>query len=201
MSDARWPLDGASDHAVSEALYLSDPDGNGVEVYADRPRESWPRVDGQLAMTTLPLDLNNLIDAADAESAAGIAWSGFSTGAVVGHVHLRVSSVAAARALFVDAVGMDVTAANYPGAIFMSAGGYHHHVAANVWGGSNVPPLPSNAAGLLEFELIVPNGTAIEAIWKRARDGGVNAQQVSNGVALEYAGGIRVVVVAGPAGT
>jgi catechol 2,3-dioxygenase len=195
VAQARWPLDGASDHAVSEALYLSDPDGNGVEIYADRARDSWPRVGGQVAMTTLPLDINNLVDTADAESAAGVVWRGFPAESVVGHVHLRVSSIAAARALYVDTVGLDITADNYPGALFMSAGGYHHHVAANIWGGSDAPPLRADTAGLIAFELIVPDTGAIEAIRLRALESEIPVEQVQNGIALTYAGGIRTLVV------
>jgi catechol 2,3-dioxygenase len=195
LSEARYPLQGGSDHGVSEALYLADPDGNGVEIYADRARERWPRSNGEIAMSTMPLDVESLLLEADSsESKSNSPWEGFPEGSTVGHVHLRVPSIEAARKLLVDTIGFDVISARYSGAIFVSAGGYHHHVAANIWEGANVPPLPDDASGLLDFEVIVPDAEEIQMIAERARSAGLPVEAVVSGIAVEH-GGIRVHLV------
>lgn len=143
----RAPLQGASDHLVSEAIYLADPEGNGIEVYADRPRLSWYGRDGKLKMATEVLDLNDLAAAARAP------WAGAPVGLVVGHVHLQVGALPAAEAFYGDVIGMEVTA-HYPGAAFYGAGGYHHHLATNVWNSRNATPRRFPATGLAEVELL-----------------------------------------------
>lgn len=141
------PLQGASDHLVSEAIYLADPEGNGIEVYADRPRLAWYGADGRLKMATEALDLNAL--AADARAP----WAGAPDGLVVGHVHLQVGALPAAEAFYGGVIGMEVTA-HYPGAAFFGAGGYHHHLATNVWNSRNAAPRSLPATGLAEVELL-----------------------------------------------
>lgn len=142
---------GASDHLVSEAVYLRDPDGLGIEVYADRPRAAW-RYDGrQLLMDTKPLDAKDL-----AREAGGRPWTGMPAGTTVGHVHLHVGDVDEAAAFFHAALGLDATVWSYPGALFMSAGGYHHHLGVNTWGGANARRPGSGDARLLEWEIVVP---------------------------------------------
>lgn len=138
MVAARTPVVGAADHGVSEAIYLEDPDGHGVEVYADRPRDAWLRRDGRIAMTTEPLDVAGLL--ADGRD-AGRPWSA-PAGTRLGHVHLRVRDVDEALAFYRDVVGFDAVA-SLPGASFLSVGGYHHHLGVNAWqsaGGSPVDP-------------------------------------------------------------
>jgi catechol 2,3-dioxygenase len=193
LTAARYPLQGASDHAVSEALYLADPDGNGVEIYADRPRESWTRANGEIVMTTMRLNLESLLAEVDAV-AGNDQWDGFPGGTVVGHIHLRVASIDRSRALLSEIIGFDIIVSRYPGAIFVSAGGYHHHVAANVWEGSNFPPLPGDAAGLIDFEIVVPDAEEIAAIGKRARTAGVHVESLAHGLAIGQ-DGIRVRIV------
>jgi catechol 2,3-dioxygenase len=153
LSDSRWHLDGASDHLVSEALYLSDPDGIGIEVYRDRPRSEWGiGGDGQVAMATLPLDLESIA----AEARAG-ATPKVAAETRMGHVHLNVAGLTAAEAFYgPDGLGFDVTARNYPGALFVSAGGYHHHIGMNTWLGEGAPPPPDGAIGLRRFTLNAP---------------------------------------------
>jgi len=145
-----YPLSGAADHAVSEALYLNDPDGNGVELCADRLPQEWVWQDGQVLMTTKPLDLKELArtkrsDAAPLPAATSL-----------GHIHLHVADLAAAERFFHDYLGLAVTQRAYPGAVFLAAGDYHHHVAINLWAGKAAPP--ANAAGLISyrFEVSVP---------------------------------------------
>ncbi|CAN5512919.1 VOC family protein [soil metagenome] len=168
---------GASDHLVSEALYLQDPDGLGIEVYADRPRSDWRHEAGQLAIATQPLDLQSLVRAA-----AGERWSGMPAGTVIGHIHLHVGDLARAEAFYHHGLGLDKVVWSYPGALFLSAGGYHHHLGLNTWA-AGAAPAGEGDARLLEWEILVPAvadargaleslaaaGDAVEA----AADGGV----------------------------
>jgi catechol 2,3-dioxygenase len=145
-----WRFDGASDHGVSEALYLSDPDGLGIEIYADRPRERWERPPGGqgVRMYTLPLDLDDLLTQAEEPTAAMAPRS------VVGHVHLKVADVERTNAFYRDVLGFEEQA-RIPSAAFLSAGGYHHHVGLNSWQSSGGSPAPPDAPGLrrVDFEL------------------------------------------------
>jgi len=147
----RWPIDGASDHGVSEALYLSDPDGLGIEIYADRPREQWPRTreGGEIAMFTRPLDVDDLLAQGPSEPTAAVAPA-----VVVGHVHLKVAHVARAAAFYRDVLGF-TEQAHMPSAAFLAADGYHHHIGLNSWQSRGAHPAPANAPGLrlLTFEL------------------------------------------------
>ena len=158
-----WRLSGASDHLVSEALYLSDPEGNGIELYRDRPREEWPVAGGVIRMDTLPLDLGSLL----AEDDAGSPGPGMPAGTTLGHVHLQVADLAAAERFWVEALGLDVTVRGYPGALFTSAGGYHHHVGLNTWAGAGAPPPPAGAQGLARFELVLPDEQAVREAGER----------------------------------
>ncbi len=144
LVDYDWPFQGFADHLVSEALYLADPDGNGLELYVDRPRDQWQRRNGQLEMATDPLDVNALLAEADADATP---WTGVYPETDVGHVHLHVSDLTRAEAFYSDLLGLDVTQRGYPGALFLSAGGYHHHLGVNVWAGAGAPPPPLEAAG------------------------------------------------------
>ena len=149
LADQRWPMTGASDHLVSEALYLDDPDGLGIEIYRDRPREEWPMSNGQLLMATNPLDLPSLIDEPGEEAH----WGGLEAGTVMGHVHLHVPHLAAAEAFYCGEVGFAPTLRGYPGALFVAAGGYHHHLGLNTWAGVGAPPPPEQAVGLRSFTI------------------------------------------------
>jgi catechol 2,3-dioxygenase len=141
---------GMSDHFVSEAVYLTDPDGLGIEVYADRPRDAWRYDERQLFMTTNHLDVDDLI-----KSAGGERWTGVPAGTVLGHVHLYVGDIDKAEAFYHHALGFDKVVWSYPGALFMSAGGYHHHLGTNTWA-RGAPPATDADARLLEWEIIVP---------------------------------------------
>ncbi|CAN5691528.1 catechol 2,3-dioxygenase [soil metagenome] len=152
---------GAADHLVSEALYLYDPDGLGIEVYADRPREAWKRVGPELMMATDPLDRNDLLRAAGDEL-----WSGMPAGTVMGHVHLHVGDIDEAGAFFSDALGFDKMVWSYPGALFLAAGGYHHHLGTNVWAGPGARPTRADEAGLLEWTIYLPDAASVDAAAK-----------------------------------
>lgn len=155
---AGWQFDGASDHGVSEALYLSDPDGLGIELYADRPREQWQRpADGRgVRMYTLPLDIQDLLS-----QGAQMPGPLLAEGSFVGHVHLKVSDVPRAAAFYRDTLGFDEEA-QFPGAAFLAAGGYHHHIGLNSWQSAGAGPAPENAPGLrrVRFTLADPGALA-----------------------------------------
>ena len=141
---------GMSDHLVSEAIYLTDPDGLGIEVYADRPRDTWRHEQRQLVMATEPLDVDDLVRAAGA-----IGWTGMPAGTVIGHVHLHVGDIAAASRFYHEGLGFDRMVWNYPGALFLAAGGYHHHLGTNTWA-AGAAPAGEGDARLLEWEVLVP---------------------------------------------
>jgi catechol 2,3-dioxygenase len=176
---------GMADHLVSEALYLWDPDGLGIEVYADRPRERWQHRGRELAMTTDPLDVQSVIDAGGGE-----AWTGAPEGTRMGHVHLHVGSLEESEAFYHGGLGFDKTVWSYPGALFMSAGGYHHHLATNIW--SSGPAASADEARLVEWELIVPSDADVEAAARNLRDARYSIDTAPNGIAAADPWGTRV---------
>lgn len=149
---------GAGDHLVSEAFYLQDPDNLGIEVYADRPRSAWRRVGRELMMATDPVDVAGLMKAAGETP-----WSGMPAGTVMGHVHLHVGDIARAASFYSDALGFDRTVWQYPGALFMGAGGYHHHLGANTWAGSGATPPTDSDARLMEWTIELPDARDVSA--------------------------------------
>ena len=153
---------GMSDHFVSEAIYLTDPDGLGIEVYADRPRSAWQHHDRQLVMTTVPLDVASVLAAATAQGRPTQAWSGMPPGTVIGHVHLHVGDLESASAFYHVGLGLDKVVWNYPGALFLSAGGYHHHLGTNTWA-VGAPAAGPEDARLLEWQVVVPNAEDVAA--------------------------------------
>jgi catechol 2,3-dioxygenase len=165
---------GMADHLVSESLYLWDPDGLGIEVYADRPRSAWQRNGRELAMATDPLDIDNVI-----AEGAGVTWDGAPAGTTMGHVHLHVGSLEAAEAFYHRAIGFDKTVWSYPGALFMSAAGYHHHLATNVWS-SGPSPAPDHAQ-LLEWDLVLPSRDETAAVRQSLRAAGYHTEHDAQG--------------------
>src|SRR5262245_9622229 len=196
VAEAGWRLSGASDHLVSEALYTSDPEGNGIELYRDRPREEWPVRDGSLQMDTLPPDLDGVLG----ELRLGDASAGMPPGTRIGHVHLNVADLSAAEAFYSGALGFDVTVRGYPGALFVSAGGYHHHLGLNTWAGEGVPPPPAGSRGLREFEIVLPDEQALEQLERRLPGAGVEYARGGDGdedvLQLTDPSGNRLAVVA-----
>ncbi len=173
LAQARWPLDGASDHLVSEALYLSDPDGNGIEIYRDRPREQWSRNDQGLRMATLPLDLDDVLgELADADGLQQLA----PPGTTIGHVHLQVSDLQEAERFYAGVLGFDVMVRGYPGALFVSAGGYHHHIGLNTWRSAGASPPPPGSIGLRSFEVVLPTAEELDRVLGRVRSAGLRIE-------------------------
>ena len=183
----RWRLDGASDHLVSEALYLDDPEGNGVEIYRDRPREEWPvNEDGTTRMATDPLDVEG-VAAAASEGSSGDPVDRAPAGTDVGHVHLEVTSLSAFEAVYVDGLGFEVGTAG-PDVRFVAAGGYHHHLGANTWRSRTTP---AAGRGLAWFEVVIPDRAALDVI--RTRLDAVAAEREVEFAIEEREGGIAVI--------
>ena len=179
LVQTRWPLDGASDHMVSEALYLSDPDGNGIEIYRDRPRSEWRRDGDQLQMATLPLDLDDVIGELRSASELQAEVPGPTR---IGHVHLQVSELQGAEAFYNGVLGFDVMVRGYPGALFVSAGGYHHHIGLNTWHSAGGAPAPAGSVGLRSFTIELPNGRELAAVLGRLEAAGIPVSREPDGV-------------------
>jgi len=180
---------GMSDHLVSEALYLSDPDGLGIEVYADRTRSLWEYPGGQLAMATKPLDVQDLL-----ASGGTTPWTGLPEGTVIGHVHLHVGDLAEAEAFYHSALGFDKTVWNYPGALFLSAGGYHHHLGTNTW--ARGPQPSDDQARLLFWQLTVPAAGDAEAASRSLSAAGYATHPIEGGWSATDPWGTTVHIVA-----
>lgn len=159
---------GASDHLVSEAFYLQDPDDHGIEVYADRPRDAWTRVNRELMMASDPVNLPDLL-----ASAGEARWSGMPAGTVMGHLHLHVGDLDGARAFYSDGLGFDRMVWQYPGALFLAAGGYHHHLGTNTWAGPQARPAAPTAPRLLEWTIELPQASDIAALAEQLTQAGI----------------------------
>jgi catechol 2,3-dioxygenase len=191
LAEARWPLDGASDHLVSEALYLSDPDGNGIEIYRDRPREQWRRDGDELAMATLPLDIDDLIgELSNADGLQPLAPGGTR----IGHVHLQVGDIAESEAFYHGVLGFDVVVRGYPGALFVSAGGYHHHIGLNTWHSAGASPPPTGAVGLRSFDVVLPTQHERDRVLARVRAAGIDVEPAHTGALVRDPSGNGVLL-------
>ena len=178
LAETRTPILGASDHGISEAIYLPDPDGNEIELAADRPRDAWPDLrnpgwDGRPE----PLDLNGLLDLVAAEPVPAAADPGL----VVGHLHLHVGDVDRGLEFYRDQLGFEVMT-RMPTAAFLAVDGYHHHVAINVWRGSGIPPAPAGAVGLRHWTIVYETGAALAATLARLDAAGVPLERRADGV-------------------
>jgi catechol 2,3-dioxygenase len=173
VATTRAPVQGASDHLVSEALYLADPDGNGIEIYRDRPRADWPRFDGRVRMDTLPMDIDGVLGEIDRQPDD---WAGLDAGTRLGHMHLHVRNIPEALSFYRDVLGFDLMM-SMDSALFMSAGGYHHHLGLNTWGTLNAPPAPPEAIGLRYFTIRLGDQSDVEAVITRARSAGATIEE------------------------
>jgi catechol 2,3-dioxygenase len=180
LAQAEWSLDGVADHLVSEALYLSDPDGNGIEIYRDRRRQRWTYDGGQLQMATLPLDLRGLAD--ELKSSDG-PQPVVPTGTVMGHVHLQVADIGEAERFYHGILGFDVTTRGYPGALFVSAGGYHHHLGMNTWHSAGSGPAKPGSVGMRSYEVRVPDSAELDRVLARISAAGLELETERPGAA------------------
>jgi catechol 2,3-dioxygenase len=178
--EAGFGVPGQGDHLVSEALYLSDPEGNGIEIYRDRPRDEWTWDGGQVRMATDPVDLRGVLADADRE---GKSWTGMPAGTRIGHMHLKVGDIARAEAFYHDVLGFDIVA-RMPSALFVSAGGYHHHIGMNTWHSRGAGPAPEGSTGLRFFSLELPDEAARAAVVARLDAAGIAHTEAGNAVLL-----------------
>ncbi len=195
LMDLGYPLQGAADHLVSEALYLGDPDDNGIEIYRDRPRQEWPMEGREVRMANAPFDFEGIL--ADAANEGG-EWSGLAHGTRIGHVHLQVGDIRGAEQFYAGVLGFEVMQRWAGAALFVGAGGYHHHIGLNTWAGVGAPPPPETATGLRHFTVLLPGEAALSEVVNRLKEAGVSqeadAQEVSlkdpwgNGILLQLAG-------------
>jgi catechol 2,3-dioxygenase len=182
---------GQADHLVSEALYISDPDGNGLEIYRDRPRNTWTWNHGMVQMAVDPLDLRDILEEGkrDAEP-----WDVLPAGTRVGHIHLQVGDIPGAERFYHDALGFDITA-RMPGAAFLSAGGYHHHLGLNTWHSRGAGPAPQNTAGLGSFVIELPSGQAVSDLRTRLRAHEIDVHERDSGLEVADPWGNRISLV------
>ena len=187
----RVPLVGLSDHFVSEAIYLADPDGHGIEIYWDRPREVW---EGQVGarMTTLPLDVDDLLGQLDDPATAP--FDGLGDGTVMGHVHFKVAGVAETVAFYRDVLGFALMAQLGAQAAFLAAGGYHHHIGSNTWESAGASPPPSRDAALRHATIVLPDEAERERVLGRVADGGVAIEESAFGPLVRDPSGNGVVL-------
>ncbi|MBD2861680.1 VOC family protein [Paenibacillus oceani] len=184
---------GSSDHLVSEALYLDDPDGNGIEIYADRPRDEWKHLpNGDIAMAVDPLDLDDLL-----MQAGDLPWTGLHPDTTIGHIHLHVSDLNRTWKFYGGVLGFDLVARMGNAALFVSAGGYHHHIGLNVWAGVGAPTPPDHAVGLSYYDVVIPDRQELEATINRVRSTGIPVQEHDGGWMLKDPSGIGIRLTAG----
>ena len=194
-----WSLSGASDHLVSEALYLEDPDGNGIEIYRDRDRSEWRRDQaGQLQMATLPLDVRGLLAELDAAPPDPGTDHSIPAETRIGHIHLQVSELRDIEAFYSGVLGFDVMVRSYPGALFVSAGGYHHHIGLNTWHSRGATSPPLGAVGLDSYDVVFEEQRALDEVLDRVRTAGLaideNPDRPGGGVLARDPSGNAVVL-------
>jgi len=176
LFDNKVKFHGFSDHLVSEAIYLEDPDENGIELYADKPKEEWQWIHGEIQMSTLPLNLNVLTRELDDRDF----WNGIHPDTEIGHIHLNVSDLHKAQEVYSMLIGFNITVSSYNGALFFSAGGYHHHIGTNVWSSRNGSPAPVNSVGLNQFTIKIPDEKYLKLVSERAEEAGLQAELLNN---------------------
>lgn len=178
LFDNRVKFQGFSDHLVSEAIYLADPDENGIELYADKPRSEWVNTMGQIEMDTLPLNLSLITAELKDDNSE---WRGIHPDTDIGHIHLNVSDLHKAQKAYSLLMGMNVTNSMYNGAMFFSAGGYHHHIGTNIWSSRNGSPAPENTLGLINFTIKIPDEGYIKELESRFSEAGLIVNPYKNG--------------------
>jgi len=169
---AGYPIQGASDHLVSEALYLADPDGNGIEIYSDRPSSSWSWRNDEVIMTTEAMDAQSVLD-----EAQGATWNGLPADTVMGHIHLHVSELRSTEEFYKKGLGFDVVCRYGNQALFISTGKYHHHIGLNTWNGIGAPEPPANSVGLASFSLIFANSEKRKNILEQLKEIGATVTE------------------------
>jgi catechol 2,3-dioxygenase len=178
LAETRYHLGGAADHLVSEAFYLDDPDGNGIELYRDRPRNEWPMLNGEVRMASDPIDLDGILGDAAKE---GRAWSGLEAGTKIGHIHLQVADLNEAEKFYCGVLGFDLMQ-KWHGALFVSAGGYHHHLGLNTWNSLRGPRQPEDSAGLRYYTITLPHKEELVRVVERLKEARITTEEQAEGV-------------------
>jgi catechol 2,3-dioxygenase len=181
LVETEYPLQGFADHLVSEAIYLADPDGNGIEIYRDRPRSEWYDVRGNIKMATDPLDVHGVLAELDRQDTT---WGRLDAATKLGHMHLKVANARQAQAFYSNVLGFDLMMMYGPSAAFVSAGGYHHHIGMNAWNSAGAPPPPPESIGLRYFVTRLPNLKALGRVVDRVRAAGVETEETDQGFLL-----------------
>lgn len=181
LVETKTPVSGFADHGVSEALYLSDPDGNGIEIYRDRPRAEWPFENGQLQMVSDPLDLDGILGELKGKDQP---WTGLHPDTVLGHMHLHVADIPQSVQFYRDVIGFDLMQYFGNSAGFLSAGGYHHHLGINTWNGIGAPPPPPGSVGLRWYTIVLPTPEEVAQVVKRVQAAGQPVEEREEGVFL-----------------
>jgi len=198
--DTRTPVQGHSNHGTHLALYLPDAEGNGIELAWDFPREEWPMENGRMLYDRMPrmgIDIAELFEELERKPAP---WPGLPPGTVVGHIHLHVAYLETTKHFYHEVLGFDITMESEEmGALFLSAGGYHHHIGSNVWKGEGLPPAPPDAAGLREFTILVPDEAVRASLLERAKLAGVPVEPHPGGTLMRDPSGIGVLLAVAPA--
>ena len=186
---------GQADHLVSEALYLSDPDGNGIEIYRDRPRSEWTYDEqGNVNMATIAIDWQGLLALAEGQS-----WNGLPKGTIIGHVHLHVNNIANSKHFYIDVLGFKAEAdlMRQMGALFAGAGGYHHHLGLNIWAGNNAPIPPSNSTGIAYYTIIVPDPEELNRVKGRLAEAGITGVESDGAWFIKDPNGVGIKLIIG----
>jgi catechol 2,3-dioxygenase len=194
LGSTRTPIQGASDHGTHEAIYLADPDGNGLELAADRPRERWPDVSDQRLYSAgpQPLDIDGLLALVHGAPTRAHAAQGLR----IGHVHLHVADTAAALRFYTEAIGFEKVVELGRSAAFVAVDGYHHHLAFNTWRGEGVPPAPADAVGLVHWTISLPSAADVAAVRERLEHSGVGYTIRDAGLLVRDPSGNAVLVEA-----
>lgn len=188
---------GQGDHLVSEALYIDDPDHNGIEIYRDRPRSTWKRdADNNYVMASNPVDIEGLLKEAGEKE-----WSGLSPDTILGHIHLHVSELPKSRAFYLDVLGFEMAAdaSKMMGAYFISAGGYHHHIGLNIWAGVGAPQPPENATGLSYYTIVLPSDDELDRTLEKIRNAGITVSEQAGVWLVKDPSGIEIRLTVAPA--
>jgi catechol 2,3-dioxygenase len=189
--ETKTPVTGFADHLVSEAVYLPDPDGSGIEIYRDRPRDTWRDSSGELRMGTDPLDVEGLLAELEDHDST---WSGLPNGTRLGHIHLHVADLESAIRFYRDALGFDLLMRYGPSAAFLSAGGYHHHIGINTWNGTGAPQPPPDSIGLRHFNLHLPDTASLGALQDHLEQSGISLEKSGSGIWLHDPSSNRILL-------
>jgi len=180
IADTQTPVQGFADHLVSEAIYLGDPDGNGIEIYRDRPRAEWHDAQGNFRMGTEPLDIDGVLSELEGHEDEQSEWNGLDPATTLGHMHLKVASTRDSKTFYCDVLGFDKMV-DWPSALFISTGGYHHHLGLNTWESAGAPPPPPDAAGLRYFTMNLPDKNEVDKVLDRVRHAGLAVEEHPQG--------------------